>query len=74
MRPRAIETAPRPTVPPVLTHAEVWRRLPLTRTSVWSRKRPRNVTERIWVLPSGVVGCGLLKDGVCDWMIFAVSA
>ena len=62
---RSVETAPRPMVPPVLTQADVWRRLPLTSTSVWSGERPRNVAERTWVLPSGVVECGLLNDGIC---------
>ena len=46
---RSTAALPRPTVPLMLSSAETWRRLPLTRTSVWSGLRPRKRcrTERV---------------------------
>ena len=70
---RSVDTAPLPTVPPVLTQALAWRRLPLTSTSVWSGESPRSVAERMWVLPSGVVGCGKLNEGSSDCRILLTS-
>ncbi len=54
---------PRPTDPFKFNSAEVWRRLPLTKTSVWSGAKPRNWAGRIWSVPSVIDGRGKLKLG-----------
>ena len=54
---------PRPTTPLTLTRADAWRRVPLTRTSVWSGDRPRRVIGRIESEPSLADGRWKLSDG-----------
>ena len=58
---------PRPTEPLMLSNAEVWRRLPLIKTRVWSGPRPRRVAGRITSVPSVIDGCGKLKLGT-SWV------
>ena len=60
---RSVGDEPLPMVPEVLTQAELCTRRPLIRTRVESGDRPRRLAERIWVLPSGVVGLAKANDG-----------
>src|SRR3990167_5970109 len=55
---------PRPTAPPRLTKALVWRRLPLTSTNTWSGDKPRNCAGRTSSAPSTRPGRGKLIDGI----------
>ena len=55
--------APRPTVPLMLSSAEVCARVPLMSTSVWSGDRPRSVAGRTTSVPSVIDGWGKLNDG-----------
>ena len=59
IRLRSTAALPRPTVPLMLSSAETWRRLPLTRTRVWSGLRPRSVAgpQRV-----GAVGDRRLRE------------
>ena len=73
MRFKSTAALPRPTVPLMLSSAETWRRLPLTRTSVWSGLRPRSVAGRSASEPSAIDGCGKLNDGTSWLRILLVS-
>lgn len=61
---RSAGAEPRPTAPPRLTKAEVWRRLPFTSTSTWSGDNPRNCAGRVSSAPSTRLGRGKLIDGI----------
>ena len=67
MRLRSTAALPRPIVPLMLSRAETWRRLPLTRTRVWSGLRPRRVAGRSTSVPSAIEGCGKLNEGT-SWL------
>ncbi|PAV71117.1 hypothetical protein WR25_08105 [Diploscapter pachys] len=60
---RSTAAEPRPTVPLVLRLAEVWPRIPLMSTSVWSGDRPRSVAGRIASVASLAEGRGKLIEG-----------
>ncbi len=60
---RSTGAEPRPWVPLTLTTAVVWRRLPLTSTSVWSGDRPRSWAGRTASLASAPDGRGKFIDG-----------
>src|SRR5450830_700500 len=60
---RSTGAEPRPRVPLTLTTAELWRRLPLTSTRVWSGDRPRNWAGRTASLASAPLGRAKFIDG-----------
>src|SRR3546814_2042007 len=64
---RSTDDEPRPTDPLRLSSAEVWRRLPLISTRVWSGARPRSVAGRIESVPSVSDGGGKLNEGT-SWV------
>src|SRR4051794_29245023 len=70
---RSTAALPRPTVPLMLSNDETWRRLPLTRTRVWSGLRPRSVAGRNASVPSAIEGCGKLNEGTRSLRILLVS-
>ena len=67
IRLRSTAALPRPTVPLMLSKAVTCRRLPLTRTSVWSGLRPRRVAGRSASEPSAIAGAGKLNAGT-SWL------
>src|SRR5450830_1886273 len=60
---RSTGAEPRPRVPLTLTTAELWRRLPLASTRVWSGDRPRNCAGRTASLASAPVARAKFSDG-----------
>ena len=59
----SVPAVPRPTVSSTCTRALLWRRLPLTSTSVWSGPRPRSVAGRTASVPSVMDELAKLNDG-----------